>query len=341
MLKHFVTIGSLIIITALSLGLWQLQNPDSFLRQQLTRLSDELPTIPSLSSQPILRIPAVEITTPGPLRGRTDAPSQTLTASGTLAETNAHRAKAGAPQLVANAKLAAAAQAKLNDMFTQQYFEHIGPDGKGPAEWVQQSGYAYIAVGENLALGNFDGDAALVNAWMASPGHRANLLNKNFVEIGIAVGQGTFEGEKTWLAVQTFGTPTSACPGVSVTLRQQFEQKKALAAQIENELVSTRATLDQAVARHDQLLADGNAKIEEGNRASKRGDQEEAERLWAEGQALQNQARELEPQIKQRQDAYNSFISQLNTLNNEIIQLANQINAQIDAYNTCVARFGS
>ncbi len=341
MLKRLLTIAALIVIAAIALGAWQLQNPASLLRQKLAEFAGKLPAVPSLSSQPLLRIPPVEITTPGPLRGKTDQPAQTLTTSGTLTETNRHRAEASVPALTANAKLAAAAEAKLHDMFAKQYFEHIGPDGNGPAHWVEDAGYAYIAVGENLALGNFAGDKALVDAWMASPGHRANLLNKNFAEIGIAVGQGTFESEKTWLAVQTFGTPASACPGPSATLRQQFEQKKTLAAQIEQELVNTKATLDQLIAKHDQLLTDGNAKIEEGNRASKRGDQEEAERLWAEGKALQDQARELEPRIKELQDSYNSFVAQLNALNNEIIQLANQLNLQINQYNTCVARFGS
>lgn len=313
MLKRFLTIGSLIIIAASALGAWQMQNPNSLLRQRLAQFADKLPTIPSLSSQPILRIPAVEITTPGPLRGRTDAPAQTLTAAGTLIQTNRHRAEAGLPALAANAKLANAAQAKLNDMFTKQYFDHIGPDGRGPADWVEDAGYAYIAVGENLALGNFEGDAALVNAWMASPGHRANVLNENFIEIGIAVGEGTFEGETTWLAVQTFGTPTSACPGVSPTLRQQFDQKKALAAQIEQELTNTKTTLDQLIAEY-----------------------EDARRHHDE-----DKMRELEPQIKSLQETYNDLASQYNALNNELITLARQINAQIDAYNTCIAKFGS
>lgn len=274
----------------------------------ITNHFSNIPPLPVLQ----LQIPPLKISTPGPLRSDTEKPAQVLTVAGTLVETNRQRTQAGVPALTAKAKLAAAAQAKLADMFSKQYFEHIGPDGKGPAYWVEQAGYAYVAIGENLALGNFEGDAALVNAWMASPGHRANMLNKNFREIGIAVGQGTFEGETTWLAVQTFGTPTSVCPSPSTTLRQQFEQTKNLSAQIEAELQKTKATLDQLIAEYEQ--------------AKQEGDKEKM--------------RELEPQIKEHQETYNSFVAQYNTLNNELVDLANQINAQIDRYNSCLAQFG-
>ncbi|MEK7556711.1 MAG: CAP domain-containing protein [Patescibacteria group bacterium] len=335
-----------VILGGVGVGVQQWQDPNSLLNSKLSELTNNLPNVSlpqgiSLPSLPVLQQPVTEITTPGPLRGRTDAPAQTLTASGTIAETNRHRAEAGLPALPLNAKLAAAAQAKVNDMFQKQYFDHIGPDGRGPADWVEDTNYAYIAVGENLALGNFAGDAALVNAWMSSPGHRANILNQHFAEIGVATAQGTFQGEQTWLAVQTFGTPSSACPGPSPTLRQQFDQKKALTEQIEVELDRTQAELERLIAEHDRLVREGNQKIEEGNAAARRGDQEEAERLWAEGEALHNQARELEPKIEERRSAYNSFIDQLNAINNELIDLANQLNAQIDQYNLCVARFGS
>src|SRR6185369_15716694 len=118
----------------------------------------------------------------------------------------------GLPALKENALLDKAAKKKLDDMFAQQYFEHINPQGKGPSDLAKSVGYDYIAIGENLALGNFKNDAELVQAWMDSPGHRANILNKQYTEIGVAVGQGTYEGKKTWLAVQEFGRPTSSCP---------------------------------------------------------------------------------------------------------------------------------
>lgn len=337
-LKRIIIVIALLAIGAIGLTTWQLQVPGSPLQQKFQAWRSGLPSLPSLSTLPV---PAAEVATPGPLRNQTEKIGQSLTIAGTLAETNRHRAEAGASQLVANAKLNAAAQVKLNDMFTRQYFEHIGPDGKGPSDWVEESRYAYIAVGENLALGSFEGDAALVNAWMASPGHRANLLNPHFIEIGIAVGEGTFEGEKTWLAVQEFGTPMSACPSVSATLNNQFEQKKSLAASLEKELSNTKTALNNLITQHDQLVTQGNAEVEAGNEASRRGDQEAAQQHWDKGEALQNQARELEPQIKEKRDAYNSFVSQYNSLNNELIDLAAQINAQINQYNSCIAKFGT
>lgn len=67
------------------------------------------------------------VTMPGPLRGPLTRPGGVLTTDGVLQETNKQRQQNGRTPLTANTKLAAAAQAKLNDMFAKQYFEHIGP----------------------------------------------------------------------------------------------------------------------------------------------------------------------------------------------------------------------
>lgn len=285
---------------------------------------------------PALQLPDIAISTPGPLRGRTDAPVRTLTVEGILLETNRHRVENNLPPLALNTKLSSAAQAKVNDMFRQQYFEHIGPDGRGPSDWVDDAGYNYIAVGENLALGNFENDAELVEAWMNSPGHRANILNNRFQEIGLAATAGTFEEVRTWLAVQEFATPASACPTPTTTLRTQYEQKEAALGPLQAEIDSTKDALEKLVAEHDRLVREGNAKIEEGNRAARAGDRETAEARWAEGEALHAQARELEPQIQEREAAYNDFVNQYNALVEDLKQLSQQLNSQINAYNVCV-----
>lgn len=290
---------------------------------------------------PSLKIPDITVSTPGPLRGRTDAPVRTLTVEGILRETNRHRAENGLAALALNAKLSSAAQAKVNDMFHQQYFEHIGPDGRGPSDWVSSAGYDYIAVGENLALGNFDSDADLVQAWMNSPGHRANILNKGFKEIGLAATAGTFEDNRTWLAVQEFATPSSACVTPVPTLRTQYEQKEAELEQIQSEINATKATLGQLVATYERLVKEGNEKVKAGNEAARRGDREEAERLWAEGEALHAQAKEVETEIRQREAVYNDFINQYNARREELMTLSQQINTQISTYNTCVASLTS
>src|SRR5262249_8345343 len=126
-----------------------------------------------------------------PLRGGDASANVTLTQAGVIKWTNIQRQENGAlPALTVNAKLNESAQLKLKDMFAKQYFEHVSPSGVGPDGLANEVGYAYASIGENLALGNFADDRALVQAWMDSPGHRANILGKSYREIGVAVGKG-------------------------------------------------------------------------------------------------------------------------------------------------------
>lgn len=158
---------------------------------------------------------SVNIFNPNPLRFEGEGQQGHLSTQGVLSETNRYRQTEGLKVLSFNAKLEQSAKAKLEDMFTRKYFAHVSETGEGPAELAAASHYEYIVVGENLALGNFADDSELVKAWMDSPGHRANIMNKNYRDIGIAVGRGVFEGKLTWLAVQEFGIPTSLCRNIN------------------------------------------------------------------------------------------------------------------------------
>ncbi|MHB1118056.1 MAG: CAP domain-containing protein [Minisyncoccota bacterium] len=167
---------------------------------------------------------------PGPLRETTGSSGEGLLVSTKLSNsavikyTNSARALNGAlPALAENELLGRDAQIKLNDMFTKQYFEHESPTGVGPSDIAKTVGYEFILVGENLALGDFENDEKLVEAWMNSPGHRANILNPHYQEIGVAVGQGIYEGRLVWIAVQSFGMPLSACPAIDVRKKAQIE----------------------------------------------------------------------------------------------------------------------
>ena len=104
-------------------------------------------------------------------------------------------------------------------MFKNQYFEHIAPDGTDVADIADRVGYRFIKIGENLAMGNFKDDKALINAWMDSPGHRENILKPEFVQIGIASKKGLFLGDETWLAVQIFGRPLSLCTSPNESMK--------------------------------------------------------------------------------------------------------------------------
>jgi uncharacterized protein YkwD len=112
------------------------------------------------------------------------------TAAGTLVNAmNRQRAAHGLGPLRLNAKLSQAAGDRIGDMFAKHYFAHVSPDGIDPFDWVEQRGYRYRLVGENLAVG-YRG-TAVVDGWMRSPGHRENILQSGFDEVGIAIADGS------------------------------------------------------------------------------------------------------------------------------------------------------
>jgi len=121
-----------------------------------------------------------------------------LTQIGIITWTNMFRASNNISQLSANSELSSAATAKASDILTRQYFEHTAPDGTTASDLAKAKGYEYITVGENLALGEYKNDEDVVRAWMDSPGHKANILNTSYEEIGVGVVRGIYEGDNAW-----------------------------------------------------------------------------------------------------------------------------------------------
>src|SRR5260221_5212679 len=119
--------------------------------------------------------------------------------------TNVERAKNGLPAVTDNPVLDAAALAKGHDMLAKGYWAHVAPDGTQPWAFFISAGYSYRYAGENLARDFSDANSA-VNAWMASPTHRENMLSPNYKEIGIGVVEGNLAGADTTIIVQFFGT---------------------------------------------------------------------------------------------------------------------------------------
>ncbi len=103
---------------------------------------------------------------------------------------NRQRAVAGLSPLRINSRLALAADDRIGDMFAKHYFNHVSPDGLQPWAWVEKRGYNYHEVGENLAVG-YPTAEAIVDGWMQSPGHRANILGRAFDEVGVAISTGS------------------------------------------------------------------------------------------------------------------------------------------------------
>lgn len=137
-----------------------------------------------------------------------------------IAQTNQQRQAAGLSALSHNGQLSAAAAAKANDMFAKQYWAHTSPEGTQPWSFIKGAGYSYQVAGENLAR-DFSVTNEMMDAWMASPTHRANIMSDRYTEIGIAVVNGTLEGVETTLVVQMFGTPRTVtaqvAPAAAVT----------------------------------------------------------------------------------------------------------------------------
>lgn len=123
--------------------------------------------------------------------------------------TNENRQNNNCPLLIVNPLLEKAAALKAQDMAEKSYFSHTSPDGYAPWHWLEQVGYAYIYAGENLAV-NFSDSKDIETAWMNSPGHRQNIENPNFTQIGIASARGVYQGRETIFVVQLFGTPVQA-----------------------------------------------------------------------------------------------------------------------------------
>lgn len=203
-----------------------------------------------------------EVLAPSPLNIGGKANNVVLNATAVVLQTNLQRKSNGnLPALTLNAQLTAAAKAKATDMFANQYFEHVSPSGVGPGELVKTHGYDYIITGENLILGNFKDEQEVVQLWMNSPGHRANILNNRFSEIGVAVVKGAYKGDTVWIGVQEFGLPLSACAQPEVSLQNQIEQNKATLDALVIKIEAKRAEINNTSKRS----SDYNKKVDEYN----------------------------------------------------------------------------
>ncbi len=132
-----------------------------------------------------------------------------IDANALVDETNQQRIENGAAALTVSPLLTQAAQDKANDMAANNYFAHTSPSGITPWYWFEKAGYIFSAAGENLAV-NFTDSQAVTNAWMNSPEHRANILDGQFTQIGIATAQGTYDGQPAVYVAEEFGTPAAA-----------------------------------------------------------------------------------------------------------------------------------
>ncbi|OIO46819.1 MAG: hypothetical protein AUJ28_01865 [Parcubacteria group bacterium CG1_02_37_51] len=120
--------------------------------------------------------------------------------------TNQIRAVKELSPLLFNDQLQQAAMDKANDLIKNNYFSHNSPQGKPFNTWIEETGYEYQIIGENLATG-YATNKEVMKAWMDSPTHRDNILNQKYREIGIAVIKKEIDHQEQTLVVQIFGSP--------------------------------------------------------------------------------------------------------------------------------------
>lgn len=139
-----------------------------------------------------------------------------VNASGLLTAANASRAENNLPPLALNAKLNSSAQMKAEDMIADDYWAHVAPDGKDPTYFVNLVGYSYSALGENLAYG-FSTSYEVNAAWMASAGHRANILG-GYSDVGFGIANGAnYQGGEYTVVVAHYGLAYGAAVPAATT----------------------------------------------------------------------------------------------------------------------------
>ncbi|MEU4176047.1 CAP domain-containing protein [Streptomyces sp. NPDC026589] len=159
------------------------------------------PKAPEKSGAPASKAPAPPKTSSAPPPSEKPSPSPTDASarSEVLALVNAERAKAGCSPLSTSAPLTSLAQNFSEDMAARGFFDHTDPDGDTPWDRAAQAGVQGLGA-ENIARGQGDAQAVM-EGWMDSEGHRANILNCDYKTIGIGVHEGS--GGPWW--VQNFG----------------------------------------------------------------------------------------------------------------------------------------
>jgi uncharacterized protein YkwD len=122
-----------------------------------------------------------------------DTLSNEINVESVLAVMNEYRTAAGLMPLRQDSKLTRAAEGRMQDMVDGGWWAHQSPDGTSPFVWLSIADYRHSMAGENLAKG-FDTARVLVETWMESPGHRANIMNAVYADCGIAILEGSTSG---------------------------------------------------------------------------------------------------------------------------------------------------
>jgi uncharacterized protein YkwD len=271
--KIYKIVTLILVILAFGAGVYFKDDVINFYNSASWRINKQVEDFKKTDIGQTISQVGKQILNPAPLNIGGVERNVTLLQSKVILETNLQRQQNGnLPALTENIKLNESALAKARDMFLNQYFEHVSPSGVSPGQLVQIHGYDYITTGENLILGNFSSEKEVVQAWMDSPGHRANILNNRYTEIGVAIIKGIYKGENVWIGVQEFGLPLSTCAEPDIIFKNQIDLEKAqldiLATQIDekkNQIENTNhksAAYKQMIDDYNQLVVEYNSLAE-------------------------------------------------------------------------------
>ena len=163
--------------------------------QRYSPVETQQPAVQQPAPQPAPQQPSAKPSAPA---SNTDTTGQTVDASNYAAQVvnlvNQERAKAGLSPLSANTELASMAMDKAKDMKLNNYFDHNSPTYGSPFDMMASYGISYRYAGENIAMGQRN-PQEVMDAWMNSEGHRANILNRNYTSIGVAYYNGEWVQE--------------------------------------------------------------------------------------------------------------------------------------------------
>jgi uncharacterized protein YkwD len=123
-------------------------------------------------------------------------PSNEITAENVIRLMNHYRTTEGLSPLGADTRLTQAAGDRMRHMEEEAFWSHESPEGVTPFVWLRTRAYDFQSAGENLAAG-FETARLLVESWMESPGHRANIMSTDFEDCGIAIIEGSTKGPAT------------------------------------------------------------------------------------------------------------------------------------------------
>lgn len=135
--------------------------------------------------------------------------SNNLNEADVIEATNRAREKAGQRPLQVDRSLSRAAALKAENMFDRDYWDHYGPDGETPWQFIRGQGYDYSVAGENLAR-DFQTGEGVVAGWMRSREHRDNLLKSDYKDMGVAAVHGLLKGRPTTVVVALYARPVDA-----------------------------------------------------------------------------------------------------------------------------------